>query len=172
MKRIVMALLLYGCGGGGGNMFPSQDMAGGMGAVIPDPGGGTMVDNDFKNVEPNDSPGQATPLGTAKGPDVMVWVNNNSTGGADTTDYFVFKSGPMAGQFTLGMSGLCWKGGITGLTATLWKVANGQQVMPPIHSWVGVNNCVNSTKGDAPVDAGTVYLLGVTATGAAGMYQA
>ena len=172
MRRIAFALLLLGCGsnhpgGGGGG---GGDMA--MGAMVPDPGAGSAVDQDFTSMEPNDTPAQATPLGVAKGPDITVWVGGNKTGGGDTVDYFVFKSGPSAGQFSLGMGGMCWMGAVTNLTATLWKVANGQQVMPSIHQWTGNGTCVKSMPGDAPVEANTVYLLGVTASGGAGTYAA
>jgi hypothetical protein len=125
------------------------------------------------SVEPNDTPAQATPLGTATGPTLYTWVTSNPIGGGDNADYFVFRSGAMAGEFSLGSSGLCWGPPLTSLTATLWKVANGMQVLPPIHTWTNsVNNCLMSMMGDAPVEANTVYLLGVFGTGGAGMYAA
>jgi hypothetical protein len=139
---------------------------------IPRPGTGNGVDNNFGNVEPNDTPMQATPLGVAAGTGVGVWVNNNTIGGADSTDYFVFQSSASGGGFALGSSGICWSGGITGMTATLWKVVSGQEVMPPIHTWNGSGSCVKSATGDATLEASTVYLLGLTATGGAGTYGA
>ena len=56
----------------------------------------------------------------------------------------------------------------------LWKVANAEQVLPPIHTWTSSGGmCVMSgAMGDAPLVANTVYLFGVTATGGAGMYSA
>jgi hypothetical protein len=147
--------------------------AGGAQGAIPDPGSGDEFDNNVGDVEPNDTPEQATPLGTAAGPDLYTWVNGNSIGGTDTADYFVFQSGPMPGEFVLGSSGLCWGPPLTSLTATLWKVENAQQVMPPIHTWTNsVNNCLMSMMGDAPVEANTVYLLGVFGMGGVGTYGA
>ena len=143
-----------------------------LGATIPDPGTGNAVGNNFGSVEPNDSPGQATPLGVAMAGDVYTWVNNNKIGGGDTTDYFVFKSGPAASEFSLGAGGLCWMGAITNLSATLWKVTNHQQVLPAVHQWQGNGTCVKSTKGDAPLEPNTDYLFGVTSTGGAGNYNA
>src|ERR1700678_1519715 len=67
---------------------------------IPDPGPGNEVDFDFTNVPPNDTPDQATPLGTSTMADVTVWIVSNDIGGsADPANYFVFRSGPAAGQF-------------------------------------------------------------------------
>jgi hypothetical protein len=175
MTRFVLpfsfALLLTACGSSGGTASAGSG-GGSSGGSIPAPGSSNDVDNDFKSAEPNDSPSQATPLGQAKGPDVYVWVSSNTIGGGDDSDYFVFESGSKAGNFTLGMSGLCWSGAIATLTATLWKVDNGAQVMPPIHTWKGVDKCVMSAPGDAPVEANTEYLLGVTATGGSGTYAA
>jgi hypothetical protein len=163
--------MLAGCGGSTSNGgVGAGDMA--MGPPIPDPGMEHGVDNDFKSAEPNDSPATATPLGVASTNDVSVWVNSNSIGGGDTTDYFVFKSGSGAGQFSFGFSGICWMGAITHLDAKLWKVAGGQQVLPPVHEWMSDTSCLKSAPGDAPMEASTVYLLGLTATGGAGTYSA
>src|SRR5438105_2597134 len=105
------AVLLVACGGATGNGNPGggdlamADM--GMAAVtIPDPGTSHDVDNNFGDVEPNDAPSQATPLGVSMLADVHVWVNSDAIdGGGDNTDYFVFKSGSSAGQFTFD---ICW----------------------------------------------------------------
>src|SRR5262245_19138357 len=117
-----VAMSVAACGGGGSS--GSGGGGGSSGGSIPAPGSGNDVDNDFKSSEPNDTPSQATPLGKAMGKDVYVWVSGNTIGGGDDTDYFVFESGSTAGNFTLGMSGLCWSGGITSLSVTLWKVEN------------------------------------------------
>jgi hypothetical protein len=191
MKRRIKKVFLYGClaalaacgnsppnaGGDMANMG-GMDMTRGVmdmamaGGMIPDPGTSNMVDINFGSVEPNDIPSQATPLGVAKMGDIMVWVSGNNAGGSNTTDYFVFKTSPMTGQFSMGFSGICWSPAITNLNATLWKVAAGQQVLPPVHSWVGSGSCVKSMMGDAPLEASTEYLFAVQATGGAGMYSA
>ncbi len=163
-------MLLTACGSSG-STASSGGGGGSTGGSIPAPGSTDDVDNDFKSSEPNDSPSQATPLGQAMGPGVYVWVSSNTIGGGHDDDYFVFESGK-AGDFSLGMSGLCWTGGIATLSATLWKVENAAQVKPPIHTWNGANKCVTSAPGDAPLEANTEYLLGVIATGGSGTYSA
>src|SRR5262245_50678593 len=50
---------------------------------IPDPGSGAMVDNNFGDVEPNDTPATATPLGTSTQATAYLWINNNSGGDTD-----------------------------------------------------------------------------------------
>jgi len=95
------------------------------GAAVADPGPGGAIDNNLDDVEPNDSPAMATPLGTAAGLSIYTWVNGDSSGGTDAADYFVFRSGPTAGEFTLGSSGLCFGPPLQTLRATLWKVAGG-----------------------------------------------
>jgi hypothetical protein len=150
----------------------TSSSSGTTGSVVPAPGTVDNVDNDFKSVEPNDTPAQATPLGIALGPDISTWVSGDTIGGTDSSDYFVFESGPMAGQFTLGQSGLCYTAGITQLSASLWKVSGGMQVLPPVKTWTSTTMCLTSAPGDAPIEASTTYLLGVTATGASGTYSA
>jgi hypothetical protein len=123
-------------------------------------------------VEPNDTPAQATPLGTSMAQNIFTWVNGNPIGGNNTADYFVFKTGPMAGQFQLGSAGFCTLAALTTFSATLWKVVAGAMVMPPIHSWTASGTCITSAVGDAPLEANTVYLLGVFGTGSPTMYTA
>ena len=167
MKRIVLLLFLGGCGSPSGGPNPNPG-----GGSVADPGPGSGVDDNFGSVEPNDTPAEATPLGTSKGTgDVHVWVTKDLLTAGDDTDYFVFKSAPMAGQFTFN---ICWSGAITAMTATLWKVENGQQVMPPVHQWMGAGSCVMSAQvGEAPLVANGEYLFGLQANaGGAGSYSA
>jgi hypothetical protein len=159
------------------SMKPGMDLAMASGDLatipgsIPDPGAGNMVDSNFGDVEPNDTPAQATPLGTSAQSMLYLWVSNNTGGGTDTADYYVFKTGPTAGTFSLGFSGLCWSGGITGIDATLWKVAGGQQVLPPVDTWMSTTSCTPPST-TPNVEANTVYLLGLDIHGGAGMYFA
>lgn len=53
-------------------------------------------------------------------------------------------------------------------------MVGGRQVLPPIHQWMANGSCVMSAAmGDAPLEASTVYLFGVEATGGgAGAYTA
>jgi hypothetical protein len=152
-------------------MMMSGDMAKTTMGGIPDPGAGAAVDNNFGNVEPNDTPQTATPLGTSASANVYLWISNNMGGGSDTSDYFVFKSGPTSTMFSLSTSGICWSGAITGVNATLWEVANGQQVMPPVKTWMSTTSC--TPPGTAvTIKPSTEYLLGLMISGGAGTYQA
>jgi hypothetical protein len=138
---------------------------------IPDPGATHMVDSNFGDVEPNDAPATATPLGVSQQAMMYFWVNNNSGGGTDTSEFYVFKTGATAGTFSLGFSGICWSGAITGIDATLWKVSAGQQVMPAVQTWPSTASCTPPTVSPA-VEANTEYLLGLDIHGGAGTYFA
>jgi hypothetical protein len=140
-------------------------MAGG----IPDPGTSNQVDQDFTNMGPNDTPQHATPLGIGMQPGVGVWVGGNMIGGSTTSNYFVFKSSPKPGPFTFD---ICYMAPVTGMTATLWKVVNGSQQMPPVGTWTGTTGCVLDTMAAPMLEASTEYLFGLTAMGGAGSYSA
>jgi hypothetical protein len=135
---------------------------------IPDPGPGNEVDDDFDSVSPNDTPDQATPLGTSTTADVVVWIVSNDIGGsAGPANYFVFRSGPAAGQFAFDG---CFEPPVTSLTAGLWQVVDAQQKLPPVATWTSAaDGCLSNAT--APIEASTVYLFGVTATGGAGSYS-
>jgi hypothetical protein len=135
---------------------------------VPGPGGGDQVDIAFNDIEPNNTPEQATPLGVSTETDLYPWVNSNTIGGADNpADYFVFQSAPKAGLFEFNM---CFNAPLTGMTASLWKVNCGVQQTPPIGTWTVSNTCASTFT--APLEASTVYLFGVFATGEAGTYNA
>jgi hypothetical protein len=153
-----------------GNTSSPSSSASGMTGGIPDPGAGSQVDQDFTSKEPNNTPQQATPLGTSMLSGVNVWVNGNTVGGAtNNADYFVFKSGPQAGPFTFDV---CFSAPLTGLTATLWKVVGGQEQMPPVGTWMSTSTCVTNQGMMVQLDASTDYLFGLTAAGDSGTYQA
>ena len=59
---------------------------------------------------------------------------------------------------------------ITTLTASLWKVDGLQVLDPPIATWPISTSCAASLT--APIEASTVYLFGVLATGGPGTYTA
>jgi hypothetical protein len=148
--------------------MPEGDASG----AIPAPGSVDMVDNNFGSVSPNNTPSEATPLGTAMGADVYVWVNGNNIGGpGNTANYFVFGTTPTAGQFSFD---ICFNAPTTEMTATLWKVANGAEVQPPVGTWNSgaSGTCVTDMATPAPLEASSVYLFGLTGTGGAGMYSA
>jgi hypothetical protein len=149
-----------GTGGGGGGAM----------AMVPDPGTSDQVDQDWTNVEPNNTPAQATPLGVAMG-DIWTWVGSNSAGGSNTSDYFVFKSaaGPDAGTLHFDM---CFGPPITSMTANLWKVSGGVQQQPALATWNSSGGCVTDTGAELPLSPSTVYLVGLTIAGDAGTYSA
>lgn len=141
-----------------------------MAGAIPDPGPGNQVDQDFTEMEPNDTPETATPLGTAMMGSVNVWVTSNQLGGAaDAADYFVFKSGPAAGTMTLN---ICFSAPITDMTATLWKVVNAKAELPPIGTWTSVATCIQGPPMGAPLEADSTYLFELTAKGGVATYNA
>ncbi len=133
-----------------------------------DPGDSDQVDVGFVDVEPNDTPDEATPLGVASGADVTVWVGTNEVGGAgNPADYFVFESSAQPGLFQFDM---CYTPPITSLTASLWKVVDLKVGATPIATWPISTTC--ATSFSAPIEASTVYLFGVLATGGPGTYTA
>jgi hypothetical protein len=146
---------------------------GGLGAMgIPDPGPGGTVDVSFQSVEPNDTPQEATPLGTSTMGDVTVWMTNNTIGGdGNRSNYFVFTSGPTSGTFIFRG---CFDSPITGMTATLWKVVDSSEQLPPVATASSVPDgpgmaCL--TFDQTVLEPNTVYLFGLTATGGAGQYS-
>ena len=80
-------------------------LAGGCSHLGPlDPGDSDQVDVGFVDVEPNNTPDEATPLGVASGPDVTVWVGDNEIGGSgNPADYFVFRTSSQPGLFQFDM---------------------------------------------------------------------
>lgn len=141
-----------------------------MAGNIPAAGAGNQVDQDFTEVEPNDTPETATPLGSTAMNNINVWVTSNKLGGAaDAADYFVFGSGTAAGTLTLNV---CFSAPITEMTATLWKVANATAQQPAIGTWTSTGTCLTGPAMGVPLEASTEYLLGLTAKGDVATYSA
>jgi len=171
VRYAILLAPILACGSGSA---PPAQSDGGMGMRgIPVPGPGHAVDVAFQSVVPNDTPARATPLGTSTMNDVTVWVTNNAIGGAsNASNYFVFRSGPSSGMFVF--EG-CFQAPLETMTATLWKVdASGSEQLPP------VGTAASKPDGDASacltfsetvLEANTVYLFGLTATGGAGEYS-
>ncbi len=172
MRRAALVVfagaLVAGCGGSSSTSHTVVKFDAGDASGIPDPGTSDQVNVAFVDVEPNDTPEQATPLGIAKSGDVVVWVANNTVGGpSNPADYFVFESGPVASNFEFDM---CFSSPITGMTAGLWKVEDATAQMPPVATWTITDSCAPSFM--APLDASSEYLFGVLATGGPGLYTA
>ena len=135
---------------------------------IPAPGPGDLVDVSFTSVAPNATPGEATPLGTSALADLVVWVGSNPIGGPDgAASYFVFQSAPDASLFEFNM---CFGGAVTAMTASLWLVQDGAQVLPSVATWTVTGTCLQNFA--TPLDPNTTYLFGVEATGGPGTYTA
>jgi hypothetical protein len=149
---------------------PPSD-AGMMSTGIPPAGTNDQVDCDFLDIEPNNTPQEATPLGTSMG-NINVWVNGNDIGGpGNTADYLVFNTPAQSVAFTFN---ICISPSVP-FGATLWAVVDGAEQLPPLGSWNGSAGCVSNTSppgATTPLAANTEYLFGLTATGGAGNYGA
>ena len=155
-----LALASFGCGSPGSAPLD-------LDAGVLNPGPGNQVDIAFVNDAQNDTPDRATPLGTSTTNDVTVWGGENNIGGSTSANYFVFRSGPGAGQFAFDG---CFTAPVTSMTAALWKVVDQKQVEPALATWAtGSDDCFASSS--APIEGSTVYLFGLTATGGAGSYS-
>jgi hypothetical protein len=171
---ILVGILPLACG----SSFSSGSSDGGDGGFgatgIPDPGPGHQVDIGFQNVLPNDTPQKATPLGTSIATNGMlpVWINNNLIGGPRAkSNYFVFRSSSMTQEFIYRG---CFTLPIKTMKATLWKVVDHAEQLPP----VAVSTSAMDGPGSACLDfdatvlePNTVYLFELTATGGAGLYS-
>lgn len=168
MRRVLYILAIgaaAACGGGGeqfedaaaGSDGAGPDMAGG---VIPDPG--TEVGGEWTDVEPNDTPSQATPVGVLNGP---AWVGfvEPFTEIASTTDvdYFVFKTADAASLANDYIS-LCWGGGVNLLDAHLYEVVDqhqGTEVVTATTTNTSCETVIDFGQGPTILAADTVYLL-------------
>lgn len=183
MKRVAVCLLalspwLVRCGGGatgndggqGQDSGSAQDSGmGGCQGCVPDPGTSDAVDQNWGDTEPNDTPAQATPLGTALNGSIAAWVNGNTIGGSDSTDYFVFRSASTSGTLSFDF---CFSAPITAMSGTLWTVVGGTPQLPPVGTWTSTGTCLTNMTATTPLQANTVYLMELTATGGAGTYGA
>jgi hypothetical protein len=165
-----------GGGGGGGDDTAAPDAEGNC--TVPDPGAGAIPFS-WPDTEPNDSPCQASAVGTSAGAGEATWFDgtaeSGSLGGTDRKDYFVFKSSSQGGMFH---NGPCWDGTAAPnlMDAYLYKVVDGQ-----VDAMVGSSTdtdaaCENTTGGgDVAMEANTVYLLELRAVaneGASALYAA
>jgi len=146
----------------------------GLGATgIPDPGPGDKVDIAFENVSPNDTPQDATPLGTSTATNgvLPVWVTSNAIGGSgNQSNYFVFRSSATPQQFIYRG---CFNSPLEGMTGTLWKVVDHAEQLPPLGSAVSTPDSPTSqclVVDNIVLEPNTVYLFELAATGGAGSY--
>ena len=114
------------------------------GGAILAAGTSDAVDDNFGDVEPNNTPSQATPLGTAARQRLYVGFGN-TIGGTDTADYFVFEAARPEGMFTLGASGLCYTGSDHQLDRDAVEGRGGTRDSTPVGSWTSATGCATGT---------------------------
>jgi hypothetical protein len=176
MKRACLAVLMClaaSCGGdddGGGidvAVGPGIDASGPDamgGAMVPDPG--TAVGGEWTDVEPNDTPEDAVPVGQVQ---FAIWAGfappytqiDNPT----DVDYYVFRAPAQADLAGLNMQ-FCWGGAIDLLDLYLYEVVNMTQGAL-VRSAATTNTSCETiiAPGDGPtyLTADAVYLLEVRA---------
>lgn len=169
-----------GSGGmGSGGMAAGGEGTGGMMGLIPDPGNEPA--GEWTDMEPNDSPSQATPMGVLTGPIWMGFVEPyTAINPATDVDYFVFKTGDAASLENIFIS-ICWS--FTGnlLDLQLYQVVNSTQgpvAASAATTGTGCETLVDFGQGATVLTANTTYLLevagapGLNLGGDAGLYMA
>jgi hypothetical protein len=170
-----------GSGGLGGMGGAANGGAGpgGMMGMIPDPG--NQPSGEWTDMEPNNTPSQATPMGVLTGP---IWAGFTdpltAINPATDVDYFVFKTGDAASLANVYIS-LCWSFAGNLLDLTLYEVVNsmqGQVVASAATTGTGCETLVDVGEGTTLLQATTTYLLEVAAApglnlmGDPGLYSA
>lgn len=145
--------------------------------AIPDPGnmaaGADIYFDPPNGIQTNNNtPGNAVPEGIASNvASLDAWVTENMMTATHQADYFVFKTGNVAGTFVLGSGGICSETGSALLSKIdLWTVSGGQMQTPPVSEWL--SDGTTCIKGSGAVAANTVYLIGFIGNGTNGNYSA
>jgi hypothetical protein len=163
--------LVAACGGGDGGSPDSggngPDAAGPDGAVaelVPDPG--TVEAGEWTDVEPNDTPGNATPVGIMNGP---VWAGfvepYTQIGSTTDVDWYVFKTKDAA-TLVNDYIQFCWGGGINLLDLYLYEVVDQRQgplVRSAETTDTTCETVIPAGEGATILTADTTYLLEVRA---------
>ncbi|NUP11415.1 MAG: hypothetical protein HOW73_35670 [Polyangiaceae bacterium] len=146
----------------GGQAPGGSDQGGMQAGMIPDPG--PQMDGEWVDVEPNDTPSQAVPMGTLTGP---IWAGfmepYTAINPEDDVDYFVFKTG---GDVSGVYMALCW--GFPGnlLDMNLYEVVDqhqGDLVKTAAATTDGCETLIDVGTGAADLTPNTTYLLEVAA---------
>lgn len=159
-----------GNGGAGGNM---------MMANVPDPG--MAMNGEWTDVEPNDDPSHAVPVGILES---SIWMGFadplTAISSPSDVDYFVFRTGATATLANINMQ-ICWSFAGNLLDMNLYDVVQNQKGML-IKAATSTNTTCETLimpgEGSALLKADSVYLLEVVAApglnlaGDAGLYSA
>ncbi|MBI4822393.1 MAG: hypothetical protein HY791_39400 [Deltaproteobacteria bacterium] len=172
-----------GADGGGLDSGPSDNGTADTGVVamsVPDPG--TDTSGEFRDVEPNDTPGTATPVGVLTSP---AWMGFSTPvtqlESAADVDYYVFRTGPETTLPNVYVAA-CWSVGLGNLIdMELFEVLDGAQGRSVRAANGTQDQCETIIDSGAASDllaADSVYLLrvnagpGVTIAPGAGTYSA
>ena len=166
-------------GGGGGTGTGGGGGTGGAAEPIPDPG--TVMGGEWTDVEPNDKPSQAVPVGILNGPVWMGFADPYTAISSPTdVDYFVFKSTDAAGLPNVNIQ-ICWSFPGNLLDLNLYEVVSSQQgslVKSATDTGTGCETLVDIGQAATDLKPDTVYLLEVVAgpgldlAGDPGLYSA
>jgi len=196
MKRLEAAILagviaVASCGGGDddddtagadADVTAPDSGAGGTdasAALIPDPG--TTMNGEWTDVEPNDRPDQATPVGIVTGPAWMGFVEPyTAINPEDDVDYFVMRTGDAASLDNVYLEA-CWS--FTGNLADMYmyEVQGGVKGSMVASGTSGDASCeplLAAGTGSSILSADTVYLVevrgapGLSLGGDPGLYSA
>ena len=148
--------------GMGGN--PGGGGSGGTMELIPDPG--MVAGGEWTDVEPNDTPGQAVPVGILNGPVWAGFVEPYTAISSPTdVDYFVFRSGDAASLPNVNIQ-ICWSFAGNLLDLNLYNVVNSQKgslVKSAADTAAGCETLIDFGEAPMVVQPDTIYLLEVVA---------
>jgi hypothetical protein len=149
-------------GGSGGSPNGGAGPGGMMTGMIPDPG--NQPSGEWTDVEPNDTPSQATPMGILTGPMWMGFTEPlTAINPATDVDYFVFKTGDATSLANVYMS-ICWSFAGNLLDLRLYEVVNsmqGPEAAMAATTGTGCETLVDFGEGPTVLTADTTYLLEV-----------
>jgi hypothetical protein len=160
-----------------GNATAAMSSSTGMAGLIPDPG--NEMNGEWTDIEPNDLPSQAVPMGILTGPIWAGFVEPYTAIDPETdVDYFVFKTGA---DLTNVYMSLCWSFNGNLLDLYLYEVENqmqGAEVASSVDTAPGCETLVDFGEGPTVLAANTTYLLevrgapGLDLAGDPGLYNA
>ncbi len=169
----------WGGGGTGGAGTGGTGTGGVMIGMIPDPG--TTVGGEWTDIEPNDDPSSAVPVGVLES---SIWMGfampATAISSPTDVDNFVFRTGAVATLSNINMQ-ICWSFPGNLLDMNLYDVVQGKKGALVKSAKVTAGTCetlIMPPEGSMLLKADTVYLLEVVAgpmlmlNGDAGLYSA
>jgi hypothetical protein len=145
-----------------GDVDGSAEVDGSSGELVPDPG--DAVGGEWTDIEPNDDPSHAVPVGVLAGP---VWAGFvepfTQIASADDTDFFVFRTGEEA---TLGDVYIALCGTANTMDGYLSQVVDGRmgaELASAAGPDTGCITLVDFGQGPEILAATTAYVLEVRA---------